>query len=519
MKLYINILLVIGFISLVSCNDFQMPKASEIEIENDTLIIDIKGRMGQIIKYNEKYYCYFHRNNPYSSKSFKDFYILTSDGRIENKIEVPEKLDKAYFDLHVRNNRILTKEYWNHNTFYLDTKKLKWIETEEVDDLIFEDENYYITFLDFGEWGSTTWFKDKKTKKEYEFSSGPPTINKINKNYFLTNGREVFEINPLEMMPCDSSYYYNTVESSDNHFNGSEYINGGKFLFKDTLNPFESDFYIATSFVFNDSLFHICVDRNNTFLAKIEDEKIIQIKNLAKDIYIYKHHYAYRGNQFERKNQLLKFQSKNQEREGFIEIIDNKIRIIDVNNLDSLKILGEDKSDSTFQFLTDYQAENIDNILLQQIDSIIPKLGGYNVTPLHKISIGTNSYPNKNNFELETPRVYKIIEDSTITLLLDYYYTKTDNSIKVVTYEWRETWEDNYNIYASEDVNFKINQFQNRLNKINDYIKSNFGEPTIAEKKSNSSYMEWETKTGLMLKLSWNNFETHRRIRMKIYKE
>ena len=176
MKHYIQIFIVLLLIVLVSCNDSDKNQEAEIQIQHDTLTIDVKGSLGQIIKFQNNYYCFFDRSNPYSSKSFKDFYILTSGGEIIQKIDVPEKLSSLYYDMHVRNDSIITKEYYDHYTFYLDLEKSEWVEINEVDDLVFEDENYYVTHLGFGEFGSTVWFKDKNTKKEYEFSSTTPSI-------------------------------------------------------------------------------------------------------------------------------------------------------------------------------------------------------------------------------------------------------------------------------------------------------------------------------------------------------
>lgn len=524
MRVIFKISLLLICTIILSCQNSDseqknLEKSKSLEIIYDTLTINIKGRMGPAIKYENKYYCFFETSNPYSSRSFKYFYIISPDGTTQSKIKVPDELNRAYYDLHIRNDSIITKEYWDNRTFYLDTIKLEWIEIKEVDDLVFEDEKFYVTYLNFGEWGSTVWFKDKNTNKEYELASSAPIINKIDNLYILTNGRSIFEIkDPTKMQLCDTNNYYNVVEKDKSRY-GSRFTNGTRLIFGDTTSWFDSDFYIASSFVFNDSLFHLCVDSNITYLAIIDSGKIKQLKTIGNDINIYRHHYSYRGNSFKNKKQLLKFKSKNRKQNGFIEIFDNKVKIIHINNIDSAKYLGTEKADKTFRYLSDYHIENIGNLFLQQIDSIVPSLGGYNVTPHHKMSIGTDYYPNKNNFELETPRVYKIIEDSTLTLLIDYYYTKYNGSVKVISYEWRETWENDYDLFATNNENFKIIQFQNRLKKIKEYLTTVIGNSSIKESKSNSSSMTWKTETGLTIKLSWNDFNKHRRIRMKIYKE
>ncbi len=506
MKHYIHIFIVLLLIVLVSCNDSDNIQKINIQIQHDTLTIDVKGSLGQIIKYQNYYYCFFDRSNPYSSKPFKDFYILSSGGEIIQKIDVPEKLNSLYYDMHVRNDSIITKEYYDHYTFYLDLKKSEWIEINEVDDLIFEDENYYVTHLGFGEFGNAVWFKDKNTKKEYEFSSTTPSISKINSDYFLSNGREVFKINPQKMMPSDSSHRYKIVESTKHVRYGSQYINGGEYLFKDTINPYESDFYISNTFTLKDTLFHLCVDNNKTFIAVIDSGKMIPYKTIDNDISTYRYHYAYRGNQFNRKSQLLKFNSKDRLREGIIEIDKNIIRVTDIINTNSINILGVSKSDKNFRFLTSYNLINFEKLSLSQLDSILPEYGGYDMTPNHEMVFGGNP----------CLRAFKFVEDSTITLLIDYYFSKDKDSVKIITYEWRETWENDYKIYAPKDEKFKINRFQKRLDSIENYLKSDFGKPIRIEKEKNYTSMEWDMVDGKNMRLSWNHFDNYRRIRLTI---
>ena len=520
MKKNIHILIAVFFSVLFSCNVFGKREDSGIQIQHDTLTVNIKGRIGQIIKFRNKYYCFVERDNPYSSNSFRDFYILSSNGTVDYKTQISENINTGdYNDLFVKNDSILLKDYYDHITFNFDTINYEWKEINEVEDLIYEDEDYSVYYLDFGEWGNTVWFKNKKTKKEYELASSFPKIHKINNVYYLTNSRSILKIeNPTRLKLCDTSYYYEAVEKLK-WSQGSSSMVGTKTLFQDTSSWYNSKFYIATSFIIHDSLFCIYTDGNSTYLGYIDSSKIQSIKNIGMNLNIYRRHNSYRGDQNKYKNQLLKFQSYDRRKEKLIEIDKNVIRIIDIKNTDTVKLLGEIRADKTFKFLTEYHIKNIDNLFLSQIDSIVPNYGGYNVTPEHKISIGTDLYPNKHKFELETPRAYKIIEDSTITLLLNYYYSKENNSVKVICYEWKETWENDYNIYAPENEEFKINKFQNRLNNLKNYLKNRFGMPLGNKQRSNNSDMEWITDRGINIRLFWNDLDKYGSIVMYIYKE
>lgn len=516
MKVYLPLLIFIVFLS--SCGEKRYDESKIIDLTEpglflkyDTLTINIKGSLVQIVKYQDKYYCVFERNNPFSSLSFMDFYILNSDGDILKKLKIPEELKVYYNDLHIRNDSIIIKEYYKHNTFYLDTLASKWIKIKEVDDRIFEDENYYVTYLDFGEWGNTVWFKDKSTKKEYEFSSSTPVISKIKDEYFLSNYKEVFKIKPSKMNLCDSNSYYKIIEK-EGPYEGSKHKKGGDYLFKDDTNPYESVFYIATSFVNNDTLYHLCVDSSHSFLSIIENEKMQEIESLGDDIYLQRHYNSYRGNQFNQQNQLLHFKSDVRENKGLIELNKNEIRVITIINKNTVKILNESQVDIIFKFLTEYHLQVFDSLSLAKLDIALPFLGGNNVTPEHQVKIGTDYYPNNNKFELDTPRTFEFIEDSTSTFSLDYYYTNPDKSIKIITYEWVEN---SRHILEPEYDKVKLQKFNNKLNEIKYYIKLKFGEP----KSISDNNMKWILKNGFNLNLYWTNFDEYRRIRLHIFKE
>jgi len=170
MKILLQISILLFF--LQSC------QSQNFKTEYKNFEINIAGEPGPWLKHNNKFYCYFLTDNDkYSSGSTHHFYILDEKGNTESKISVPQKLQTFYYDLYVKNDTIFTKEYNNKNTFYLE--KNEWIETKKGVDLFYEDNNYNVYSLDFGEWGGVTWFEDKKTNKQYEFSASSPIIDKF----------------------------------------------------------------------------------------------------------------------------------------------------------------------------------------------------------------------------------------------------------------------------------------------------------------------------------------------------
>lgn len=117
------------------------------------------------VKYKDEFYCFFEEvKRDDSRRDIKFCFVFSGTGKDLKKIEVPDDIQNTiYYDLFVKNNNVFVKTYMDSKTFYFDTQKLKWVKTKNADDLIFEDEKFYVYSLDFGEWGGKTWFKDKKT--------------------------------------------------------------------------------------------------------------------------------------------------------------------------------------------------------------------------------------------------------------------------------------------------------------------------------------------------------------------
>ena len=309
----------------------------EFFISIDTLNINlkpfvpsnIKVNMTHAIKYGEKYYCYFtDEKDSYN----KYFFAFSNNGIINNEIKLPRALTNCfYLDLFVLHDTIFSKPYMKDKCFYLDLQRLTWIETSEPDDVIYEDTRFYITHLDFGEWGSTTWFKDQLSGKEYELASSGSIINRIDESYYICEGVTVLKIeNPLKLKPCEKDNYYQIIKKKEFPI-GTNSLHESVAIYHDTSYS-QRDFQepklrINTSFKVDNKLFYLCSDSTNTFIAKLENKKMISILSFEKKYSKFEWYYSYRCKMRNNGFQLLKFDTKTNNTYGFIEIEENKINI------------------------------------------------------------------------------------------------------------------------------------------------------------------------------------------------
>jgi hypothetical protein len=516
LKYIINIL----FFSVlfISCKQNQ-----RFDIETNTININIEGSIGQSVRFNNRYYCFFETDLHYNGLPVlaKYFYVILDNGTIEHKLNVPDEINNAYYyDLHIKNDSIVVKVYMSDDCYYFDISKLEWIKIISVDDLVFEDDRFYVTYLDFGEWGSTIWFKDKKTNIEYELAASRPIIHNLNNIYYVTNNDRVIIIeDPLKLKTCNPNYYYALVSKNGTH-ESSNSIEGTKTIFIDSITDrrnYESNFYIATSFVSDNQLFHLCVDNNGTYIGYINKGKMEIIQRIEKNIFVYKFYNSYR-NKIYKKNQLLNFYTHKDNLFGFIEIKENKFSVHYINNqYTSSSQYTSVSKDSIFYVMFDLFNSEINYLSLKNIDSIELKNGGANIACHYFTEIKEDICPNAKKINLEASRTYLSIEDFIIANQRSYFYSKDDHLIRCFIFKWIITSNKTSLLYNNEII--KTTRFQSKFNKIKDYIIDKVGNPNKDILNSDENDITWEISNDKIIKLHSSNFKSYYEIQILMYKK
>lgn len=292
-----------------------------------------KVELTHAVKHKDIFYCFFNEVKKDNSRgSIKFFFTYSENGNNLRKIEVPKEVQNSvYFDLLLRNDTIFAKTYMDSKTFYFNRARQKWVKTSEVDDMIYEDNRFYFTYLHFGEWGSTTWIKNKQTELEYELSSHGKIVNRVDSIYYITSALRILKIdNPIELKKSNSDYLYEFIRKKD-HSEGTNSLQGAEIVFEDTtflewdwINK-EPKLLIATSFVRENKLYHICIDNTKTFIAELENGQMKPIQKIESNLSFFDWYYSYRSKTQKDGSQLLKFKSNN--KFGIMEINQKDINI------------------------------------------------------------------------------------------------------------------------------------------------------------------------------------------------
>lgn len=488
-------------------SDTKIKNNSDFTIINDTVCINVKGRMTHALKYQEKYFVLFEEIVKWGYA--KRLLYVISDGEIERVIDCPSKMHTTYLDFFVNNEIIYLKPYMNDIFYRLNLKNYNWEEIKEVKDLIYEDNNYYVYALDFGEWGAKTWFISKKTDKEYLIEAETPLINKIDSIYYLSTPNAVFKINnPLQLNICDQDVTYENIEKTKKCYTWYGEPIGFEVVYVDTLyNYFEYNFQpnIVTSFVKDNELLHIYETVNETFIAKSNKFSIQKIQKIGDQQRFYRDSHSYRFRNTSKKNELLLFETRDPQCTGLMDLLNNEIITTYIWNGTAIqeKQLPSKTVDSIMFNRLDLIFENYEKLFLKDIKIHEQQWYSFDITPPN---MGIGDCYNPRKFKIDAWKAYSIKEDSTFIISIDYYATKETDLVRAVFIEWSE-----FDFFTSTPTEYFINKHK----LLEDYLTKKFGNFSEIKYLENLDEKIWKTSNGLTIILE--NFKSFNKIELTIY--
>jgi len=510
--------LIIPILFLFSCTNSSKSTITKTNIGDgfyviqDTITCDIKGKMTHALKFHDKYYVLFEENtnNNYGGYEKRWLYVF-SQGEVEKKVDLPKELEVTYLDFFVHNDSVILKPYMDEQLYTFDTQDYSWKEIKKVDDLIFEDEKYSVYSLDFGEWGGKTWFKDKKTGIEYELEATTPLVNKIDTTYYLTNSFKILEIkNPLLLNKCQNEVTYENIEKNSKYTHWYGKSIGYQEIYRDTtFNYFDTSYKpsIVSSFVSKNKLLHLFETESATYIAEIENNSVKPIHKIAENLHFYNWSHSYRCRNQNGNNELLKFETKNKELTGLVDVVDSNIYIHYIVNKTELHSKSARMTNANTLFIERLNLilSDLKNLKLSRVEQEEKKWKSYDNTPNHFVGIGDCWNPKK--YPLDTFKSFLTQEDSFMSYTTEYFGTKKNDLVRTVLFEWNESQE-----LESQSQELAKTTFLKKLNFLENYLTKKVGEPIKAKNDSGKS---WKTKNGLTIDLTV--FEDINQIRLAIF--
>ncbi|MDD4712980.1 MAG: hypothetical protein PHP34_06580 [Bacteroidales bacterium] len=513
-------LLIIPLLFLI-CTCTSGFKNQKIKLDNgitlyqDTISIDVKGKMTHALKYQNKYYVLFEEfvKHNYGGYDKRWLYIF-SDGKVEQKVDLPKLMDVAYLDFFVRNDTIILKPYMDDASYFLDTQSYKWKNLDKSDDLIYEDKKYLVYSRDFGEWGGKTWFKDKKTGFEYEIEARTPLVTSVDTNYYLTNSYQIFKIaNPLLLNKCNDDVSYEKIETSGKCYVWYGDPIGFEIYFRDTTYcPFEFKYKpsIVSSIVMNNEFLQVYETDSATYLAKIINDSILPVQKIAESLRFFNMYNSFRCRNSSCSNELLKFETEDKQFSGLLDIVDKKIHLLYFSNKTELypKSFGPAKAKDIFVQHFNLVLSNLNSLKLKDIEEKEKKWRSYENTPNHVIGIGESWNPKK--FTIDAFKSFLIQEDSVISFTTEYFATKKSDLVRTVLFEWFET--DDFKLLLDETIE---DAFKSKSLYLEDFITQKVGKSIRVNHMKNVTEKIWKTTDGLTIELE--SMKEYNNIRLVIF--
>ncbi|WP_417357761.1 hypothetical protein [Flavobacterium sp.] len=281
------------FFTLLSCKEEkELPCKEEkgFTIKSDTIELNIKGRSIYPLKYKGIYYSDFIEVKDEPTFIPKGtFCVFNKKGKILSKAKL---IGYGTWNtgIYVQNDSIVLKENPDMPdavSYYWDKSKEAWLKTKVTDDGVFEDDNFYVYALDYGEWGAATIFKDKKTGIEYDANILLPRVYNVNGAYYLVTYTQVVKVtDPRKLNKVKEGFYYNKIKKDglrvfDSGALGRS-LQGVETVYKSGeeayyYNDFPEE-YIAHAFVYNNELFLIMVKDNTMYVARINNGALEKVK-------------------------------------------------------------------------------------------------------------------------------------------------------------------------------------------------------------------------------------------------
>lgn len=512
-----RLLLILFSVSTLST---LIAQETKFVVTRDTITFDIQGDLQEALIVDDKYYCFFQPIFP-TGMAPKKMYIIAGDGTIEHCLDsLPYKFNGLYSDFHLRNDSILFKTTCRKcNTYIFDKQRLTWGEIAIKDDLVYEDDEFYVTSLDFGEWGGATWFRDKKTGKEYRLSLVSRIINKLGENYFLCFGNRILKIkDPREMHECFPGEYYGYTVKNEKYYDEVYYKQGIETIYSNIpkspyypriLEPNECVTSMQTSFLANEKLYHLLMDSCKLSIAELQNGKLEKIKLIAEDISTYSLSNSYRCSIQKDGSQIIRFGVRGQDLFGLMKIKGDTIAFHYFNNMfkERLNPRGKEKTDVLFK---------------EFFSSVFSKYNNKNIYEIRDYLVNTNQAIDitgvMDDSEIDNSRMaFRIVEDSIFDHQISYIYSKRNGLPKRSVYVLKN--QNRYK-YIKNDEKHKV-LYEKRFEEIKQYIDQYLQEHKLVKSRSvlDKYSLFWKTTLGGTIDLQAggrNEFQDRQEIRLFI---
>ena len=517
-------------------------RAQQFKMVEDTIRINAADYISPIseftmkwsAKYHGFYFCIFEDQQIYDFwVSRNRLLVISEDGKDIVEVSLPKDFQgNSYGDLFVRHDTLYLSPYHLRNEqggYYFDMNTWQWIPVEVVSNVIYDDDQYSVAVVDIGEWGAYTWFMEKKmsyvdtrystpqissdiwesstsvtvkpaypefkeTVRQYIMPRKLSRIIKKDNVYFFIQSSKVDTLTSLKgkAQLCEKGYTYEDAAFDESAFLTNRRHSGGLNVVPvPTLFHFcgredgdkwwkNYDTVFSNAFLTNGDIYYIVNTKENTYIAQLEDGKLLNKFDFGHRYHFFRWHDCFRGAN-PAPNQCFEQFEENKNSYGVFEIKDTLIHICHfIHNQDSLSHIGTDNIEPLLQYLLNH----LNHLYLSSLDSVEKVLQATCQGELKELA--NRYYPDKYQTGEYKRYSYYTVVDSEKTLSVTYCVHRSDSVVRGAFFEWLETNNYNSNMRSSgrmdnvEKKHMEVRQILTRLT----------GKEPV-ESNGDSKYLTW----------------------------
>ena len=197
--------------------------------------------------------------------------------------------------------------------------------------------------------------------------------------------------------------------------------------------------------------------------------------------------------------------------------IEIKIDSTCIKNADKNIAFGEQEF-KTHLKLAISEFENNKNFNLSKMLEYENTINSLDVSLGHFWSLGEGIYTNEKGFEFGNPISYRRYECPYFDGQTDYFFTKEDKDIKVISFNWETFKESNFGINPEIKTDLS-EKFNSKYEFIVKAVSELLGNPLDIEQEKDSGRIDTKWKSTNGIKAYLFKFKTYNEIRLYIYKE
>lgn len=465
-------LITVLYISVIGksncCGDFV--SASEYVVITDSINIKTNKYIGEacemildrVEKYRGNYICLFNSKNytyfpDYGSQDKRYIFSIAPGSDSLVSIKTFDNCDQAYFDFFARKDTLFYRSYYYGNGYYYNNRKNRWEEAKHVANICYEDDDYIVSYLPYGEWGTYTSFYDKKTGLKHLFRTPMNKIIKYDDAYYIISAIAVYKIlDPRKGYVKNDSVNINNMYSlcpEPERVFSTKYKSIWELEFSFDDNNMTQDTFFVSGYVDNGLLYLINESFDDLFVVKCDKdltqkEKIFSLRNITTyDGGMYK-----LARSWDQTGYLSLIHDK--DKCGILDIHKDTIRLTYVNTqIDTLQYIGK----SSLMTMMDFLSESLGKITLDEVKAFEKGFGGK--TDGYIYGSDRNAYfPQHKKSNYQITKYYHAIDNVT-SYEVEYCYNKNTQMVVSAFIEFAETrifkgngyvWEKKKNITGDE---------------------------------------------------------------------